>query len=462
MSGRTFLVGVVAVGLVMSACAGDAAPISSTDGRGQGGSSDEEEAMDDGAVGEDEPAASSALGTLAEAWIGDGTLDTVDLVEVYAAPDDLFCDNVGCRPGVPVDLEFNPARDGELWVLFRQPYSGELCEQANPSSLGCRLMASKVVVITEAGGEAPRATVKEDGNAWHFMRVATALAFADDDSFATVGEVRTGNYMDNPADYMGPTWWSSDPAIFAVDFGEDANGSHLDMLHATPFGMGIAHDPSVWEANNGNFATGPVFWAFNGQIGSIDRYDFKAPHMPGGADHSDGTLHRYVTGQLRMLPGVPAHMEFASVGRTSAPAGGFGEVQRNSSGERLDLRLYIADSGNNRVVRLDPSTGTFGGTFETPDSDIAAPTWVDDVVLAEVVGAGVMAAPSGIAVADELLFVSDAHRGNIHVFDLGGKPLGMLETGLGEWSLAGLATGPDDKLYFVDWNGGRVLRVEPM
>jgi hypothetical protein len=303
---------------------------------------------------------------------------------------------------------------------------------------------SKVAILDALDTAEPSVEIKEDGNSWHFMRVVTALAFGDDNTFATVGEARTGNFYDSAVDYMGPTWWSADPAIFAQDF--ERNGSHLDMLHATPFGMGIAHDPH--EDASGR--TRPVYWAFNGQLGSIDRYDFKLPHEPGGEDHSDGTYDRYVTGAVKMVSNVPSHMEFADVSLLGGTAGAGPEWW-----------LYVADSGNQRVVRLDPNSGGTPVSIETQDDQIAEPREVPDARLEVVVEPGQLQLPSGLAVAGELLFVGDAATSTIHVFDLDGEPLGQLATGLPVGSLAGLAIGPDKRLYFADWNEGRVFRVQP-
>merc|ERR1711974_36901 len=103
------------------------------------------------------------------------------------------------------------------------------------------------------------------------MRRPPALAMGDNGTFATCGEAATGNFEDNPAMFIGPSLWSTDLAVYAKPSG--GNGSHLDMLHATPWCMGIAH-----EVDN-------VYWAFNGHVGSLDRYDFNNDHGPGNDDH---------------------------------------------------------------------------------------------------------------------------------------------------------------------------------
>jgi hypothetical protein len=358
----------------------------------------------------------------ARALLGGADGDAV-LNEVYRAPSNLFCPNqtAECR-GQAVDLEFNPANEGELWVVFRQPYAGEPCTVGTDP--GCLLMTSKVAIIQNADTAEPLVEVKEDGNSWHFMRVASGLAFADDNTFATVGEARTGNFTDEPLNYAGPTWWSADPAIFAQDF--MLNGSHLDMVHGTPFGMGIAHQRDH------------VFWCFNGYNSSIDRYDFHEPHEPGGADHSDGEYHRYVEGEVRRQENVPSHMEFASDGTT----------------------LYIADSGNRRILALDTNSGGAMRPIVIADEQVATPLAVDGAELREVVPPGVVAMPSGLEIFDDHIFVTDAQGSLIHLFDLEGNELQRFETGLPEGTLAGLAVGPDEHLYLVDWPEARVLRLD--
>jgi hypothetical protein len=69
--------------------------------------------------------------------------------------------------------------------------------------------------------------------------------------------------------------------------------------------------------------------------------------------------------------------------------------------------------------------------------------------------------PSGVELHQQRLYVSDNETGIIYRFALDGTPLGKLTIrGLGARSLAGIAFGPDGKLYFVDMGGSRVLRSE--
>lgn len=369
-----------------------------------------------------EPTVSSAPDPLSAA-LGQGELESLTFTQLFAAPERMFCVGGVCTTGIPTDLGFNPVRPKELWAVFRQPEPPGPCEMEGDTS-GCAYLHGKVAIISEADSDAPEVQVAEDGNSWHFMRLSTTLAFADDDTFATVGEDRTGNFHDSSVDYMGPTLWSSDPAIFAVDFG--TNGSHLDMLHASPYGMGIAHQE------------GHVFFVFNGQSGAIDAYDFKQPHEPGGEDHSDGTLLRYVEGQVARQPGVPSHMEFLEDKTT----------------------LLIADTGNQRVVSLDTKSGRLAERIGIDDAQIADPRRIADATLTEIVTAGKLEQPSGLVVGPQSFAVGDTATGKIHQFTFDGEALVTLDLRLDPGVLGGLELGPDGKLYFTRKDENSVVRID--
>src|SRR5690606_11343746 len=109
---------------------------------------------------------------------------------------------------------------------------------------------------------------------------------------------------------------------------------------------------------------------------AIDAYDFKAPHEPGGEDHSDGEVYRYVEGELSRQPGVPSHMQFLADGTT----------------------LLIADTGNQRVVALDAASGQLGESIAIADEQIADPRRITDAQLSVIVQPGQMQMPSGLVV----------------------------------------------------------------
>ncbi len=352
--------------------------------------------------------------------LGDGTLRSVDMVVLYDAE----------APLSATDLDFNPARPGELWVVLRKPPSDAPCNKPLPgvtADPACNAYRGSTAILSDATGPHPDAVLEQDTNAWHFMRLPAGIAFGEGDRFATCGESRTANWDDELADFTGPVLWSSAPGVYGVE-GPGGNGSHIDMLHATPFCMGIAH-----ERDN-------VYWAFNGQAGALDRYDFHVPHVPGGEDHSDGEAWRWALGEVTRVPGVPSHLAV----------------------DAAKKYLYAVDTGGARVLRVDLGTGTNGGTMPTHDAQLPTVTLVDGAAIEELVPAGTLERPSGIALNRGSMLVTDNATSRIHMFDMNGAELRSLDTGLPPGTLAGIALGPDGKIYFVDLESGVVRRIDPL
>jgi hypothetical protein len=344
---------------------------------------------------------------------GDGSPESVTLVEVFSPP----------SPVETPDLAFHPMRD-ELWVLQRPFEVDGECKQANPRSERCASLGGFTTILFEPGTESQTSRRLEDGNSWHFMRRPPAIAMGDDDMFATCGEAATGNFEDNDTMFIGPTLWSSDLSIYAQPSG--GNGSHMDMLHATPWCMGIAH-----EKDN-------IYWTFNGHVGSLDRYNFHDDHGPGNDDHSDGEIFRYVEGELSRVPNIPSHMVY----------------------HEEDAHLYVADTGNERIVKLQTTSGREGGAFTPVYEPLADYGKMVDANLSEVVPAGTLKSPSGLALHDGVLYVTDHETSKFHAFDLEGNLLRTLDTGLPAGSLAGVAVGPEDRIWFVDMKTGTVYRID--
>jgi len=339
---------------------------------------------------------------------------SVTLVPLYDAP----------AAWTATALAFDPLRAEELWVTLRRVPSNQACLET--ARAGCAALEGEVALVQGATSAAPRMTIKKDGNAWHFMRRPTSIAFGDNGNLSTCGEARTDNYEDEAIDYSGPVLWSSDPAVFGVVPQADQNGTHIDMLHESPFCMGIA-----FEHDN-------VYWVFNGQLGALDRYDFHQPHAIGGEDHADGELARYVEGQLVRVPEVPSHLAL-------------------DHGRR---QLYVADTAGGRILRLAIDDGVPGADVPTLDP-IRVHRRMDGVSLEEVVTPGSLSAPSGIVLTSDGLIVTDNATSRIGWFKLDGSPLGSVDTGLPVGSLSGIALGPDGKLYLSDLLTGGAYRVEP-
>jgi hypothetical protein len=321
----------------------------------------------------------------------------------------------------PRDLAFNPAVPGQLWVV----------DVADDS----------IVILTDAGqpGQTARKAVGATGGQ-HFLANPTGLAFGAPGTFATIHEEdQLTQGEQTPADFMGPTLWTSDAATF-----DGGDNSHIDMLHNSPLGMGIA-----WERDN-------IFWVFDGFHSSVARYDFGVPHELGGVDHTDGTITRYAEGDVARQPGVPSGL-FFHLGR-----------------------LYIADSAHGRLVTLDPAGAVPTGAV-TPNYDGCTMNRVDNVDVVPLIDGRtvltvwngidiMMPVPTGVAihnvlvggVAEDVLFVSDISTSTIYGFSLDGELLDWVNLGLPGGSVGGIEVDAAGDLWVADALGQRVLRVQAL
>lgn len=353
---------------------------------------------------------------------GDGEPETVEFELVYEAPSN----------GETMGLAFRPENPTELWVTLRHPRPRAKCNSTNQESDTCRQMIGSVAILADVERIRPRVSIKTDVNAWHFMRLPSAIAFGDHDFFATCPEARTCNFDDEAhmgqlMDVAGPTLWTASEHIFAKNF-PGKNGSHMDMMHYSPFCMGLAH-----EREN-------AYWIFSGKNESVDRYDFKADHGPGEDDHSDGELLRYLKGEIRRVPDIPSQMHY----------------------DKDEDYLYIADTGNRRILRLDTTTGQRGAMI-LPNMDLGEVHHeMDDAEFIEFVAdSRVLGMPSGLVMDDDgTIYVSDPEYGEFKAFDKEGNLLRILKTEFPLDSLGSLAIGGDGRLYFTIPRLGEVYRLE--
>lgn len=325
--------------------------------------------------------------------------------------------------GLSFEPSSDPSRADRLWVSQRRPPVEGVCEEEDPDLDYCRTLPGSVLVVQRAT-TTPAVHRSQDPNAWHFMRRPPGIAMGMEGRFATCGEARTGNWDDDDASFIGPTLFSSNLDEFGIQPPEK-NGSHYDMLHATPFCMGIAH-----ERNN-------VFWLTNGLTGTLDRYDFGEDHGPGNDDHSDGKIEHYAPGAITRVPYVPSHLAVYQ------PTGD----------------VYAADTGGNRLVRLNPNYNTSASPF-TPNYDgVAYHVNVHDVDV-DTFGP-VINQPTGLVFIANILYVASSTDSMIFALSLDGTVAGEFDTGLPTGSIGGLAVGPDHRIYLTDLLTGNVLRIEP-
>jgi hypothetical protein len=327
---------------------------------------------------------------------GSHTLDAVDFRIVSQASDAL---------NIPRDLTFNPGVAGQLWVVNR----------GNES----------MVVYENIGTDSQTSTRYNTSDSAHFFAQPSALAWGDGDTFATIHETDDPTQGSaTPGDFMGPTLQWANLSVF-----DAGHSSHLDMLHNSPNGMGIA-----WE-------TGNVYWVFDGYHSSISMYDFREDHGPGGGDHSGAVLKRYVEGQVRWLEDVPSHMEYD-----------------HSS----DL-LYIADTGNNRIAVLDSTTGE-RGVDVTPDYDGSTQIYMNGAdfwTLIDGPSFG-LEAPSGLELQDGMIFIADNLTSQILAFSMEGELIDWLDTELPSGSLMGITFDSNGWIYLVDAVNHEIYELKPV
>lgn len=307
---------------------------------------------------------------------------------------------------VPRDLEFNPNQPGQLWTM-------------NAGDSGA-------VIYKDPGQSDQTADHRVDYYARHFMYRVSAFSFnKETNTFATSEESDNTQWDASQRNFSGPSLWDADLSVFAkVNQGDnDLLGSHIDMLHESPFCMGIA-----WDQGNG-------YWVFDGYHGDIVYYNFEKDHGPGGDDHSDGVVHRYSDVEVKRVTNVASHM-----------------VLDHKSG-----LLYIADTGNGRVMSLDTKSGTKGSSLRDAPEPLNEYSEYTGAKYEKVVDG--LQQPSGIELNQNRIFVSDHANGQITAYQLDGKLLGTLKTGAK--GIMGITIGPDGKIWYVDATANTVVRVDP-
>ena len=315
----------------------------------------------------------------------------------------------------PQDLDFKP-HTNELWIVNRGNTNG-----------------GSNVIIYNAGETDQSSEYRKDSHSGHFMIYPNAIAFGDNGNFANTNEIQ--NTANPTSTFMGPALFSGDTSIFAKIFQNNwvsglPLGSHLDMLHQSPFSMGIAHD----SAN--------IYWVFDGHNGNLCKYDFAGDHSPGYDDHSNGLIWRYTDVPLTREANVAGHMIL----------------------DKATGWLYIVDAGTKKIKRVNTNTGSISGTLNVPSTspEPLAGFWEVTGSVVETIDSFLSSQPCGIDLYNGRLIVGDYGNGDITVYDISGSTPSKLGTiATGQVGMAGVKIGPDGKIWFVNNTQNNVIRIDP-
>ena len=314
----------------------------------------------------------------------------------------------------PRDLDFHKdaARQNELWVI-------------NENNTGGRNHGGSTVTYYNAGLDNQLAEYRKDSWSGHFMHTASAIAISENGTFANTLDVQDAN---NSGGYFtGCTLWDSDTSVYArVHQNDSWLGSHIDMIHQSPYSEGIAS------------AGGNVYWLFDGYHNAICKYDFGVPHQQGGDDHSDGRVWRHDDLAVNRQPGLSSHLEID-------PVSGW---------------LYIADTGNQRILRMDPNSGSIAQNLN-PYGETLQGYWRMSGTDWNVVADSDLTYPTGLDIYEDRLLISDYANGDIIIYDISQDPvveLGRIETGFSN-EIMGLKVSPEGDIWYVCSNANELYQI---
>ena len=205
------------------------------------------------------------------------------------------------------------------------------------------------------------------------------------------------------------------------------NGSHLDMLHQSPYSMGICS-----QSEN-------KFWLFDNNGKEIVYYDFANDHGPGNSDHSDGIIRRYSGMGLAGDPNneIPSHL-----------------VLQKETG-----MLFIVDTHNDRILRMNTNTGTFVSNLAPYEPTAEYSTWSGASF--NVFADSGLVTPSGIDLVENRIIVSDYATGDIIIYEISGSSgieIGRIVTGTP--GIMGVKIGPEGKIWYVNFLTNQVIRID--
>lgn len=312
----------------------------------------------------------------------------------------------------PRDLDFKP-NSNELWVINYGTTNG-----------------GNVIILFNAGQPNQTSQYRKDSHTSHFMIYPSALAFSDIGEWASTSEIK--NTSSPSSTFMGPSLWSGDTNITAKVFQNNwvsgyPLGSHLDMLHQSPFAMGVAHD------------TAKVYWVFDGWNSNICKYDYNVDHSPGYDNHSAGKIWRYTDVVVTRAVGIPSHMVL----------------------DKSSKWLYYVDGGSKSVKRLNTLTGTIVGNLTAPNEQLTSYKNVTGATQQTI--DTYTSQPCGIDYYNSRLIVSDYITGEIKIYNTAAATpslMGIIATG--QAGIMGVKIATDGKIWFVNNTLNTVVRIDPL
>ena len=370
------------------------------DGSGDGGATTGDGGTGDGGAGDGGSDGGAGDGGAGDGGSGDGLAilgggshSIEDMLVEELVTDDL---------AAPRDLEYNPERPEELWIVNQED--------------------SSITIVWDAGESTQYAEVYAGPGNDHWLAKPSGIAFGDE-GFVGTSHDSLGNDdgegpVQDPPNAMGPTLWPTDLDLF-----DGGQASHLDMVHDTAASGGIA-----WAGEN-------RYWVHDGYRGGLTWYDFRVPHEPGGTDHADALVLRCAQEEVGYLEGVAQHMVLH------------------------EDWLYFADAANGRVVKMDVAEIDPVTLYGNPD--VAGFFGVDSCSVESFIEGDSLATPAGMELHEGLLFVTDHTTGYVLAYDLDGQLVDWMDTGWGEGVLQGMTFDADGNLLLVDGDAERIVRVSP-
>ena len=322
----------------------------------------------------------------------------------------------------PRDLDFNTYHSdmNELWVINENSATFD-------SNFG-----GSTVTFYNVGTDSQWTDYRKDSYSGHFMHTASAIAFSDNGGFANTLDIQDAN--GNPSGYFsGCSLWESDTSIYArVNQNGPELGSHWDMLHQSPFSVGIAAE------------TANIYWLFDGFHNTIAKYNFQEPHSDhehGGEDHSDGLVYRYDEVVVERVSGLSSHMV----------------IDRGS-----DL-LYVCDTGNNRIIRMNINSGSINYSLTPYGENIEGYYSMHNAEYETVIDSGLIN-PTGIDIYNNYLLVSDYSNGEIIIYNIeqqnNFQEIQRIQTNLSN-DVMGIKVGPDGSIWYVCTNSNKLYQILP-